>query len=220
MHRSPLPGAPRPSGRAYTEGLARYSTFFLLLELLALGALAFYRIRASALLPGIAPDLARLEGYGGYLAAAVATDVLAAALVMTVLAAGWLLAPLAGTASAVGSLLLVFAYSAFMVFAADFLRIYQTAFRRGYVGSEHFTGISSILASASAELSAVSKTTLTAAVILFAAASLLLLPMAARVRFRRAFSAKRISSAAAFLRPAFAPARHVRLTVRPPYARG
>jgi arylsulfatase A-like enzyme len=184
---------------AYRESLIRYSPLYLVLELFVIAALGYYRIRAGTLLGGISPDLLSGEGHGSYLAAALSTDTLAAALIVTVLAGAWLLTPILKTAAALLSLIVVFAYSSFMVFAADFLRIYQTAFGRGYIGSEHFTGINSMLISAGAELSSVSRIALIVLTAMLVSSSIIALLKGKNIGFRAVFLAKKISSLAATL---------------------
>jgi arylsulfatase A-like enzyme len=193
--RSQLPGP----GRAYGECLARYSPFSLLLDLFILAAIAFYRVRVHALLPGISASLAAGDGYGGYLAAALPTDALAAALVLTLLAGLWLLMPLLRAPVVLVSAFLVFCHSSFMVLAADFLRIYQTSFTRGYVGSEHFTGIGSILISARAEMSSLSQGAVAALATLLAAAAIFALRMRKRGFSRGAYAVKRLLCVGALL---------------------
>jgi arylsulfatase A-like enzyme len=184
---------------AYRESLSGYSPFYLVLELFVIAALGFYRMRAGALLGGISPDLVSGEGYGAYFVAALSTDTLATALVMTVLAGAWLLTPILKKAAAVLSLIAVFAYSSFMVFAADFLRIYQTAFGKGYLAGEHFTGIDSMFISARAELSSVSRSALIVLTALLVSSSIATLRRGTITRTRAVFLAKKASSLAATL---------------------
>jgi arylsulfatase A-like enzyme len=181
----------------YGDRLARYSAFFLAMDLLLLAALGFYRIRAHALLGGISPDLVSGVGHGGYLSAAFSTDTLATALAMTIVAGVWLLAPSLKAAAAVLSFILVFVYSSFMVFAADFLRIYQTSFGKGYIGAEHLTGINSVLMSARAELSSVSRVALIALTGLLVFSSILTLGNLRKAPVRAVFLSKKAIALAA-----------------------
>ncbi len=182
----------------FQENLARYSPFYLVLDLFVIAALCYYRIRVFALLGEISPDTVIGEGYWAYVEAALSTDLPAAAVVMTVLALARLLTPILKTAIAVISMFAVFAYSSFMIFSADFLRVYQTAFRRGYIGGEHFTGINSMLISAAAELSLETRIALIASTTLLAAFTMLTLRKGANIRPCLMRRAKKLSSLAAF----------------------
>jgi hypothetical protein len=186
------PGGPVPS---YTAGLERYSPLFLIMDLIVAAALAFYRIRAYTLLGGISPDLVSGDGFGGYITTALSSDALSLALIATVIAGAWLLAPVIRTAAAVLSLLAVLSYSTFTVFMTDFLRVYQTAFGKSYVGGEHFTGLREMLLSVSVELSPASWAAAGAA--LLACSSVLALGKRIRVGVRPAFRALRIICLAA-----------------------
>jgi arylsulfatase A-like enzyme len=142
---------------SYAESLGRVSIFFLMLDFFSLIALAFYRIRAFRLLAGISPDRISGQRYSDYLAAALPSDLASASILLAALAALWLLSPACKRAAVIASALLVAAYCAFMVAATDFLRVYQVAFGRNYIGGEHFTGVKSMLLSASSELSTASR---------------------------------------------------------------
>ncbi len=194
----------RPSPRrlkdlvlSYRESLVRYSLFFLILDLFVIAAIGFYRIRVHALLGGILPGLVSGEVYGGYFAAAFSTDTLAIALVLTILAGAWLLTPILKTPAAFISLIFVFACSSFMVCATDFLRVYQTAFRKSYIGGEHFTGINSMLLSAAAELSSASRIALIVLTALLVSSSIVTLRRGKKTPIRSTFLVKKFSSLAA-----------------------
>jgi len=184
---------------SYRESLLRYSPFYLVLDLFVILVIGFYRVRVYALLGGISPDLVSGQGYGGYIAAALSTDTLATALVMTVLAGAWLLAPILKATAVLLSLISVFAYCSFTVFATDFLRVYEIAFGKSYVGAEHFTGINSMLISAAAELTSASRAALIVSTALLVSSSILTLRMGTSDRVRWTFHAKKISSLAASL---------------------
>ena len=184
---------------SYQDSLAQYAAFYLVLDLFVVVAFGLYRVRVFALLGGISPDLLSAEGLSGYVTAALAADVLATALAMTVLAGTWLLAPILRAAAVILSLLSVFACSAFTVFAADFLRVYQAAFAKSYVGGEHLTGINSVLISAAAELSSASRVALVALTVVLATASIVALGRRSEGRLRWTFQTMKIASFAASL---------------------
>jgi arylsulfatase A-like enzyme len=166
--------APRGRGR----GLERNAPFFLGLYSFVLAGLAAYRIRVRGLLPEISPDLFSGRGLSDYAWAAIGSDALAASLLICALALLWLLSALSGStigrAIAALSALAVAAYSVLMAAMIDFMRLYQTAFSKTFVGGEHFTGIASMLKSAAAEFSTPSRVLSAASVVLLAAASIVL----------------------------------------------
>jgi phosphoglycerol transferase MdoB-like AlkP superfamily enzyme len=176
----------------YKEGLKRFSPFYLTLDVFVLAVLAFYRIGAHFLLLGISPDLVAGEKLRDYFAAALPSDLLSTAFIMAALAAGWLLSPVFRKMSALVSTLFVAAYAAFMILATDFLRVYQVAFGRNYVGSEHFTGVKSMLISAAAEISAASRISLAVAFALLLISSILALGKRMRPLEESLFRMKRL----------------------------
>jgi arylsulfatase A-like enzyme len=193
-------GSARPAAsRSRGRGLERTAPFFLGLYSFVLAGLAAYRIRVRALLPEISPDLASGRGPQDYARAAIGSDALAASLIICALALLWLLSAMSGRrigrAVAALSALAVAAYSVLMAAMIDFMRLYQTAFSKAFVGGEHFTGIGSMLKSAAAEFSTPSRLLSAATVALLAVASIAL----ARRRGRGgpALAAGRIASIAA-----------------------
>ncbi|OHD33790.1 MAG: hypothetical protein A2004_08825 [Spirochaetes bacterium GWC1_61_12] len=142
---------------AYRADLERQAPFFLALELLGAVSLLLYRARAFRLAGGILPELAAGDWLAGYTALACLSDGLALASLLGLLLVAWLLSPLAGRLVSALALALSAVGIAFMLFAADFLRVYQTAFSRSFIGGEHFTGLKSILQSAGSELSTASR---------------------------------------------------------------
>jgi arylsulfatase A-like enzyme len=161
--------------QTYRRGLRRFLPHFLVLAGTALLSLAFYRLRAHALLPLISPDLASGAVHDAYLSAAFLSDLPSTALALAILAAAWLLSPFLGALAAAVSLPAALAYSLFMVVATDFLRVYQTAFDRNFIGAEHFTGIKSMLISATAEISPPSRIALAVILVVLAPASIVAL---------------------------------------------
>jgi arylsulfatase A-like enzyme len=183
----------------YVASLRRFSPFFLVLDAFALVALAFYRIRAHFLLTGMSPDQVSGQGYSDYLMAALPSDLVAAGALLAALCAGWLLAPICKRAALLLSLLIVLASLALMAAAADFLRVYQVAFRRNFIGGEHFTGVKSMLLSAAMEVSAPSRIGLLVLLSALAIASALALGRRARSLGPSAFRAQGLVALCAFL---------------------
>jgi len=186
------------------KGLERDAPFFLALYAFVLASLAVYRVRTLPLVASISPDLASGEGLGSYLAVAASSDALAAALSLVALASLWIgsaaLGRVLGRALAWLSAFAVAAYSFLLAAAADFMRVYQTAFSKSFVGGEHFTGIESMLVSAAAEFSRSSRLVAAATVALLAASSVLTLRARATSFSFAAFRAARpvtIAAAAA-----------------------
>jgi arylsulfatase A-like enzyme len=134
------------------EGLKRTASLHAALGCLVFASLLFYRCRARGLLAWISPDSLTGEGLRGYRSAAFSSDIFAITLILTILAALWLLSAKLPKAAAFASSLAAFASSAFMILATDFLRVYQTPFQANYIGGEQFTGISDMLLSASSEI--------------------------------------------------------------------
>ncbi len=159
----------------YRLGLRLFLPHFLVLAGSVLSALLFYRLRVHALLPLISPDLASGRVHDAYLSAAFLSDLPSTAIILVVLVAGWLLSPLLGAFAAIASLLVSLTYSLFMVVATDFFRVYQTAFDRNFIGAEHFTGIKSMLISATAEISVTSRIALAVILVLAVPASIMAL---------------------------------------------
>jgi arylsulfatase A-like enzyme len=158
-------------------GLESLAPFFLCQYASALASIAAYRLRVRALLPAISPDLASPDALRAYAGAAALSDVLAASIVICALASMWLLSAasgrILGRAVAWLAALGVAAYSALMAASADFMGLYQAAFSKSFVGGEHFTGIASMLKSAAAEFSSLSRMLSVASIALVAALSAL-----------------------------------------------
>jgi arylsulfatase A-like enzyme len=194
----------------YRRGLERYAPFFLVLDFLVVAALVFYRLRALSLLEGISPELVAEEGRRAYLASAALSDALGVAFVLVILALAWLSAPALKWASLLPAILVATASSLFQVLATDFLRVYQVAFGKSYIGGEHFTGVKSMLMSAASEVSPISRVAVFVLLALLPTCSVLSLRFVKKNRPCAAFEAMRILSVAAALSlaaSAFATAR-------------
>ncbi len=158
---APMESRTRAHNAAPRTFLERCALGFLLLAIFFIVSVAVYRIRALDVMRGISQDLLSLEAREAYRRVSIRSDILAVSFVLALLAGLWLLSDLAGRIfgrvfSAV-AVLFCLAASLFLTAGADFMRVYETAFSKSFVGGEHFTGIQSMLMSAAAELSPVSR---------------------------------------------------------------
>jgi arylsulfatase A-like enzyme len=195
---------------AYRRGLERYAAFFLVLGLCLVAALAFYRLRAHSLLKGISLQFASGDGREAYRASAALSDALGISFILVLLNIAWLSAPALKWASLVPAFLVAVAASLFLLLTTDFLRVYQVAFGKSYVGGEHFTGIGPMLVSAASEVSPITRMAVALLAALLAALSFLALRLGRKRRTRAAFGIMRIVSVAVvigFAASAFATAR-------------
>jgi arylsulfatase A-like enzyme len=197
-----LPGARMKKPTSFKEALKRSSGLYLSLDVFVLLVLAWYRARAHSIMGGISPELLSGERLSGYLAAALSSDLLAMAAMLALLGLGWLLSPLCRRLALLLSLLLAAAYAILMISADDFLRVYQTAFRKDFVGGEHYTGVKSMLISAATEISPVSRLGLAAAALVLALATWLGLGKRNGAEGRRMGSTRRLASIVLSLAPA------------------
>lgn len=142
-------------------GLDRYVLGFLFLALYVIASVVLYRIRVLDVMHGISQDLFSFDARAAYQKAAAASDTLAVSFMLSLLAGLWLLTDLAGRSLAPFffsiAVLTVIASTLFLVAGTDFIRVYETAFSKSFVGGEHFTGVQSMLMSALAELSTFSQ---------------------------------------------------------------
>jgi arylsulfatase A-like enzyme len=125
-----------------------------MLEALVAAAAVFYRVRTGSLLESASSGFTLSEAMREYILAAFASDSLAIAFAFAILAALWLFCAFAGRLASAAAILWAAAAAAFLAAASEFVRAYQTAFSKAFVGGEQFTGIESMLVSASAEISA------------------------------------------------------------------
>jgi arylsulfatase A-like enzyme len=142
----------RNRARAYLEELGLRAPSFLAFQACFLTALAFYRLRSGSVIGAFSTGLSSGEGLRSYLVAAAGSDALALGTVLLAVALAWLASPVLRGASAAAALLAASFASLFTALASDFLRVYQTAFSKSFVGGEHATGVRSMLMSAASEL--------------------------------------------------------------------
>lgn len=194
---------PSKSAASRRADFERRSPLFLFLGLLVLASVAVYRVRVHAIIAGVSPELLFGVGSKAYLAVRRSSDALASAFVLTILASLWLIADSAGRifgrVVAAMALVIAVASSLFLVVAVDFMRVYQTAFSKSFVGGEHFTGVKSMLMSAAAEFSAESRFLAAAVIVLAAALATAAGRMASAARFRFAQAANAALSITASL---------------------
>lgn len=151
---SPLQaGTPQRLESAWSSGLRHSLPLYIALELFVLIALAVYRVRSVRLILDIHPELTSTGLLGFVLTDALGHDLKAAVVLFSCLLLFWLLRSWLKAFISVVAVALSIAVAIFLAFTADFLRVYQTAFSKEFIGGEQFTGIAVMLKSVRAELS-------------------------------------------------------------------
>ncbi|TFH42264.1 MAG: hypothetical protein E4G96_03800, partial [Chrysiogenales bacterium] len=138
--------------RHITARYDRALRFFIANGLFALFIHALYRIRAYRQIDSLYPEV--VPGFLDYCALSLHYDsITIAALLMALLIIIMAIGDAHRTACAILSLLQSI-FVLFMLFALQFIRIYETTFQKSYAGREHFTDLGNIAGSALSEFSA------------------------------------------------------------------